>query len=119
RGLRPFRTLHNIEFDVFPLLQRLESLPLKGGVVDEHILPALKANEPKPLPVIEPLHRTFRSIVHTIPPFLNGDVPLAETAPSARRRHDKKIPQEGAPYCGIVRHIHGAFETRKPGEQLT
>jgi hypothetical protein len=40
----------------------------------ENIIPALQANESKPLAIVEPLDRTF--CLHKNPPFLNGHAEL-------------------------------------------
>jgi len=59
RSLRPLRTLHNFELDIFSLFQGLKSLPLQCGIMYEDIIPALKANEPKSFAIVEPFDRTF------------------------------------------------------------
>ena len=70
RGLRPFCALHDLELDVFSLFQSLKSFSLQRGIMYEDIIPALKANEPKPLAIVEPLDRTF--CLHKNTPFLNS-----------------------------------------------
>jgi len=69
RSLRSLCTLHDLELDVFPLFQGLESFSLQCGIMYEDIIPALKADEPKSLSIVEPLDRTF--CLHKNPPFLN------------------------------------------------
>jgi hypothetical protein len=51
--------LHDLELDVFSLFQGLESFSLQRGIMYEDIIPALKANEPESLAVVEPFYRTF------------------------------------------------------------
>lgn len=70
RSLRSLCALHDLELNVFSLFQSLESFPLQRGIMYEDIVTALKANEPKPLPIVEPFNRTFCLHKHT--PFLNG-----------------------------------------------
>ena len=70
RRLRPLCALHDVELDVFPLFQGLESFSLQRGIMYEDIIPALKANEPESLAIVEPLDRPF--CLHENPPFLNG-----------------------------------------------
>ena len=69
RSLRPLCALHDLELDVFSLFQCLESFSLQRGLMYEDIVPAIKANEPKSLAVIEPFDRTFR--LHRSTPFIN------------------------------------------------
>ena len=70
RSLRPLCALHDLELNVFSLFQGLESFSLQRRVMYEDIVPTLKANEPKPLPIVKPLDRTF--CFHKNTPFLNG-----------------------------------------------
>jgi len=72
RSLRSLCALHDLEFNVFSLFQGLESISLQRGIMNEDIITALKANEPKPLPIVEPFNRTFCLHKHT--PFLNGHI---------------------------------------------
>lgn len=41
RGLRPLRSLDDIEFDVFALLEGFEPVPLKSRIMDKDVLPGL------------------------------------------------------------------------------
>src|SRR5574341_303826 len=74
--LRSLRALDDIELDVLSLLECLESIALKRGVMDKHILPAIETNKSKPLSIVEPLHSTFR--LHKNPPFLNDHAMLRD-----------------------------------------
>jgi hypothetical protein len=56
--------LNDVELDVLAFLQCFEPIPLKSGIMDEHVLSALESDEPETLPVVEPLDGTLAS--HTI-----------------------------------------------------
>lgn len=51
--------LYDIELDIFSFFQGFESFPLESGVMDKHILSAIKPDKSKAFSIIEPLHRTF------------------------------------------------------------
>jgi hypothetical protein len=59
RSLRSLCALHNLKLDILSLFQCLKSFPLQRGIMYEKIIPALKANESKPLPIVEPFNCTF------------------------------------------------------------
>src|SRR5690242_306464 len=59
RRLQALRTVHDLELHALTLGQRAEALSRDGGVVHEHVGPALLSDEPKPLRVVEPLHGTL------------------------------------------------------------
>ena len=78
RSLRPLSALHDLELDIFSLFQGLKSLPLQRGIMYEDIIPALKANKPKSLAIVEPFDRTF--CFHENTPFLNGHACVRDRA---------------------------------------
>ncbi|CAL9164349.1 unnamed protein product [Musa hybrid cultivar] len=55
------------ELDDLPLSQGTVSFSLDGGLVDEEVLPAVvRRDETEPLGVVEPLHRSPRSVVRLL-----------------------------------------------------
>ena len=68
--LPPLGSLHQAELDGLSFLQAAESLSLNRRVVDEDVFAILPADEPVPLGVVEPLHR---SLFHTCVMFLPMD----------------------------------------------
>jgi hypothetical protein len=79
--------LHDLELDVFSLFQGLESLSLQRGIMYEDIIPALQANEPKSLAIVEPFDGTF--CLHGNTPFLNDhDLLRGRSRNSAGDTHD-------------------------------
>jgi len=59
--LKAFRALTDFKFDELAFVQRLISVHLDGGKVNENILPGLALNETVPLCCVEPLHHTLFS----------------------------------------------------------
>jgi len=58
-GLRTFSPLGYVETDPLTLLQRLETLILNDGEMDEHVGTIFLLNETKTLAVVEPLYCAF------------------------------------------------------------
>ena len=54
-SLGSLRTVDDLELDRLALFERTKAVPGDGGVVDEHVAPALTLDEPEPLRVVEPL----------------------------------------------------------------
>jgi hypothetical protein len=69
-GLRALGPLYNVKLDVFTFLEAFKPVPLQSRIVDEDVFAAIETDESKPLPIVEPLHRSF--CLHKTPPFLNG-----------------------------------------------
>ncbi len=57
--LKAFGTLLDFELDLLSLIQRLITIALNGGKMDEHILARLALNEAKTFRSVEPLHDTL------------------------------------------------------------
>jgi hypothetical protein len=51
-----FRTLRDCKFNPLPFVERLVSVGLDGGVVNEHIVPAFTGYKPVALRRVEPLN---------------------------------------------------------------
>src|SRR5690242_8937545 len=80
-GLRPLRTVDDLELHGLSLLQRPEPGTLNGGEVHEHVTPRFALDEPVTLGVVEPLDLARDA-------FHGADLTLL------RRRHG---PAEGTP----------------------
>src|SRR5205814_9690109 len=57
-GLQALRPLHDLELDALPFGERLETLSLDRGEVNEHVLATFLRDEAKTLRIVEPLHGT-------------------------------------------------------------
>jgi hypothetical protein len=55
-GLRTFRSLDDVEFNLVTLFKAFVSLALNGAVMDKDVCPALSAEEAVPFCVVEPLY---------------------------------------------------------------
>jgi hypothetical protein len=69
--LRSFLALYDIELDLIAFLQRLVSVQLNCGVVDEYIWPVFASDESVALGVVKPLHFPF-VLSHKFLPSLCG-----------------------------------------------
>src|ERR1700722_8833221 len=58
-GLKTLGSLHHLEVDLLALGERLESVALDGGEVNENVLATLLLDEPEPLRIVEPLHASL------------------------------------------------------------
>src|SRR5579863_1203559 len=59
--LRSFLTLYHFELDRIPLIERLETVHVYGGVVYKHIWAAILTDKAIPLGVVEPLDLALKS----------------------------------------------------------
>jgi hypothetical protein len=64
--LQTFRPLLDFELDLLSLIQRLVTVALNGGKMDENILARLALNEAKTFRSVKPLHYTLL-FAHGIP----------------------------------------------------
>jgi len=64
--LQTFRPLLDFELDLLSFIQRLVTVALNGGKMDEYILARLALNESKTLRGVKPLHDTLL-FAHGIP----------------------------------------------------
>ena len=64
--LQTFRPLLDFELDLLPLIQRLVSIALNGGKMNEYVLARLALNKAKTFRSVEPLHDTLL-FAHGIP----------------------------------------------------
>ena len=64
--LQTFRPLLDFELDLLSFIQRLVTVALNGGKMDEYILARLALNEPKTFRSVKPLHDTLL-FAHGIP----------------------------------------------------
>jgi hypothetical protein len=60
-SLKAFRPLLYLKLHKLAFVQRLVSIHLDGGEVNEDVLPRLALNEPKPLRGVEPFDHTLFS----------------------------------------------------------
>lgn len=98
RSLRPLCALHDLELDIFSLFQGLESFSLQRGIMYEDIIPALKANKPESLAIVEPFDRTFcfhKTLLSstTTPSYVAG--PGTQLATYMMRRNKQEEEQVG------------------------
>ena len=64
RGLRPLRSVGDLELDPIILGEALEAVTLDGREVNENVGAVLLLDEPETLGVVEPLHGTSESFSH-------------------------------------------------------
>ena len=64
--LQTFRPLLDFELDLLSFIQRLVTVALNRGKMDEYILARLALNEPKAFRCVKPLHYTLL-FAHGIP----------------------------------------------------
>src|SRR5207247_10934307 len=64
-GLEPLGPLGDLELDLVPLDQALETLSLDGAEMHEHVLAILLGDEAVPLRIVEPLHVTLSHLSAT------------------------------------------------------
>jgi hypothetical protein len=69
RRLPALGPLHHVELHCLAFLQALEAARIDRGVVNEHVLTILTADEAKPLGIVEPLHCSLFHICY----FLSAD----------------------------------------------
>ena len=65
RSLQALRAARDFEFNRLAFVQRLVSLRLNGGEMDENVLTRLALDESKSLTSVEPLHCSFFSHLFT------------------------------------------------------
>src|SRR5690606_3867227 len=68
-GFKSLGTVFAFEVHLFPILQRLESIPFDHAVVDENVLAVFMEDETKPLLVIKPLDLAHGHLAPTFPCF--------------------------------------------------
>ena len=64
--LQTFRSLFDFELDLLSIIQRLVTVALNGGKMDEYILARLALNKAKTFRSVKPLHYTLL-FAHGIP----------------------------------------------------
>src|SRR6185369_7880467 len=91
-GLRTFLTLGDLELDAGAVLQRLVTLHVDGGEVDEHVLAAVDCDEAVALLAVEPLDS---ALCHCALP--HSAVPASRSRPSSGCRDASR--RWGYQYC--------------------
>ena len=79
-GLRPFRSLHDLELYTVAFIQRAEPTAIDGRVMDKDVSAIVLGNKPIPLLIVEPFDGTSCHVGH--PP----DMGERCAALAARRR---------------------------------
>lgn len=79
-GLRPFRSLNDLELDAVALIQRAKTAPVDRRVVDKYVSAIVLGNKAITLLIVEPFHGTSCHCGH--PP----DMGEHDAATAARRR---------------------------------
>jgi hypothetical protein len=105
--------LHDLELNAFSLFQGFESFSLQRRIMHEHIIPALKTNEPKSLAIVEPFDGTF--CLHGNTPFLNDHGSLrGRSRNSAGDGYDDKEKKKEATSVGIMGSCGATTSFTKP-----
>ena len=86
-GLRPLRTVDDLELDRLAFLERPEAVPLDRREVHKHVTPAFALDETIALGVVEPLD--LASNTHVLA--------FVVRTPANRRQITRETPLNGAP----------------------
>jgi hypothetical protein len=73
-GFGPFFVLDNLKLNSLAFRQRLESITLNSGKVNENVRPALLLNEAEPLLLIEPFYSATRHVLLTSSGYYDWEI---------------------------------------------
>ena len=104
-GLRPLRTVDDLEFDLLAFLERPEAGALNRREVHEHVVTPLAFNESVPLRVVKPLDLTSNTHTTCLPYKTRGGTRRGapSVACSANTTEYKKRPPHAVSYSTKVR----------------